>query len=154
MTVLTYFATVPYIVFGVRRETKWNLQVTVSPEVLPYNDDFRLLLVNVALKNVGNVKIASGSKGCWLSVKKLQKDIRCEQTLEWQNAEIFVKQIDILRYYRSQGGYKRYEIEPRCEYHELETLIVSKGDILLIEVEFWWFKNRDSITEYRVIFVE
>jgi len=136
--------------FVLRREGVWNLQLTISPTDLPYGPGFRLLLIRVDLKNVGKVKITPGSKGCRVSVRKLPKDARAGEVLERDRGELLVEDVDILEHYRENGGYAGYEIEPGCEYHELMTVIVPEGDILVIKGRFWWKENSDAITEHCV----
>jgi len=138
--------------------------MVISPEVILYNENLRLLLINLGLKNMGKVKIMPGSKGCRISVRKLPKDAKAGEILTWEEGgEIIIDEIDILsRYWRQSterrmaiyGGYWNYEIEPNCEYHECVPLVVSKRELLIIKAEFWWKRNLDSIPEYRVILVE
>lgn len=134
--------------FVLKRTGVWNLQLTIVPQVIPYLKDKRLLVINVTLKNVGKVKITPGPSGCRVSVRKLSRNLGLGKQLEWKEAKKIIDSVDVLRHYRDGGReYSNYEIEPNCEYHELETLVVSKGDLLNIEVKFWWKKDIDAISE-------
>ena len=140
--------------FVVRRTGIWNLQIIVNPEVLPYKNNKRLLVIYVTLKNIGSVKITPGSKGCRVTVYRLEKNGREGKILDWEKGKIIMKEVDILKRYKGKRGYLGYEIEPNCEFDEIETLIVKRGDLLLIQADFWWLKNEDVVNDYKVVHVE
>jgi len=132
----------------------WNLKMVIMPEVMPYNEYNKLLNINIALSNEGNIKITPGSHGCQVTVKKIGKEAAQNQIIDLDAGEIMAE-TDILRpYYHQDVGYQRYEIEPKAEYHELACVVVSPGDILSIRAEFFWQDDKDSITEYSVFYVK
>lgn len=132
----------------------WNLKMVITPESIRYNEYSDLMKINVALGNEGNVKITPGSKGCRVTVKRMGKETAKDQTIDLDRGETIVEKDILRKYYHPQIGYKKYEIEPKCEYHELECVVVSKGDLLSIRTEFFWKDDKDSITEYSLFYVE
>ncbi|OGH06570.1 MAG: hypothetical protein A2W22_02820 [Candidatus Levybacteria bacterium RBG_16_35_11] len=140
--------------FVIKRVNVWNLSVVIDPEIYPYKGSKKLLVINVTLKNVGNVKISPGSKGCRLTVYKLPKNKNTGESLDWEKYKTLLKDVDILRRYKGKRGYQGYEIEPNCEYDEFETLVVKKGELILIKADFWWLKNEDVINDYKVVHVK
>jgi hypothetical protein len=138
-----------YWKFIYQRSGKWNLFMKVTADTLQYDAAHDLLKINVLLRNEGNVKISPGESGCRLTVKKLDRNLQENQIVDPDRGEPIVSDHDILRkYYRPDTAYKRYEIEPKSEYHEVEAVIVPKDCLLSVRVEFFWKDNSDSITEY------
>ena len=133
------------------RERIWNLEMTLQAEHLNYSVDSELLIIKLKLKNVGKVKIMPGPSGCRVSCRKVPHNVGLGQVVEWKKCDPVIDEIDILRHYRISGGYPKYEIEPGCEYHESETLVVQKKCVYLLKAEFWWKRDADSIEEYGVI---
>jgi hypothetical protein len=137
--------------YVLHRENIWNLEMTVQAEHLPYTVDSALLIIKLSLKNVGKVKIMPGPSGCRVSTRKVPQGIKPGQLVTWEKSEPVIEEIDVLRHYRIGEGYPDYEIEPGCEYHEGESLVVDKGSVYLVKAEFWWKKDADSIEEYAVV---
>ncbi|OGH47909.1 MAG: hypothetical protein A3A51_00195 [Candidatus Levybacteria bacterium RIFCSPLOWO2_01_FULL_39_10] len=135
--------------FVIRRTGIWNLQMSILPQVHSYHGKDRLLIVvNITLKNVGNVKIVPGPSGCRLTVIKLPKNIKEYNVLDWKKGQVLFKNIDILRNCKVNNSYEGgYELEPNNEYHEFETFIVKKGDLLAIRCKFYCENNKDVIHE-------
>jgi len=142
-----------------RRTGIWNLEMSIEPEQIKYSDRYSLIMIKVSLKNIGNVKIIPGPNGCTLSVKQIPCDLEECDLVDWKTkGKIVVEEYDILEQYKTYANSKDYEeevytIEPQCEYHDLQGIIVPNKNIFLIELTFWWRKNKDSITEYSYISV-
>ena len=130
--------------FLIRREHVWNLQIGLGLDQIP-------LMNNLALSNVGNVKIVPGPSGCWVSVRQVDHSLKHSDIVSWDEAIPVADNIDALRHYKKGDTYPDYEIEPGCEYHEIENVAVQAGFVYLVKVQFWWKKDSDSIEEYGVI---
>ena len=115
--------------FVLHREAVWNLLLQVSAKVVAYNKRRSLLLLKVTLKNIGRVKIMPGAKGCCVSVSQLPKNCATGSVIQRSAMRCILSDVDVLRHYRRNGGYPRYVIEPSCEYHEYETLVVVPGSV-------------------------
>ncbi len=117
--------------FVITRETAWNVQVTVTPTVLPYDANCHLMVVKVSLKNVGKVIFRAGRKGIELKVDELLKKAAVgEPFLSKLNRKaITAKPIPML-----DDDAKLYEIEPGGEYHEVEAMLVPKDVFLAVSV--------------------
>ncbi|OGH10356.1 MAG: hypothetical protein A2857_05600 [Candidatus Levybacteria bacterium RIFCSPHIGHO2_01_FULL_36_15] len=140
-----------YWIFFLKRTGVWNLQMNISTESIRYKRNLILLLIKVSLKNVGNVKISPGPSGCTLSVRKIPGNLPLGTIVDFESCQSLIEQVDILRRYKENDNYDLYEIEPNCEYHELETIVISKGQSLFIEVKFFSQDDSDAITEYCII---
>jgi hypothetical protein len=141
--------------FVYQRTGTWNLKMTVTPESVEYSGELRLLKINITLLNEGNTKISPGPSGCRITVRRLEKNSAAGQLLDYNSGEVVVDELDVLRRYLRPGiGYKMYEIEPRSEYHEVEALVVKKGDLFSIKTVFWYKGDKDSITEYSLCRVD
>lgn len=140
-----------YRKYIIHRTAQWNLKMAVSSQVFPYSENLCMVVLSFKFNNEGTVKITPGKSGCTLSVKKIRRDAQKDVCLDYYDGITIIDKKDILRkYYRDKIGYKNYVIEPKAEYHEVETLIVEKGELLAVRVEFFWKNDRDSITEYSI----
>ena len=137
--------------FVIKRQSIWNLQLFLEPEILTYNSGQRLLVVYVVLKNTGQVKVIPGPKGCRISIWEIPKNKEKGNQIFPKEGKVLLKNIDILRKYKEKGGYWKYEIEPNCLYQEVEAITVMKGDLLGIEVKFYPPEDDDFINETKII---
>jgi hypothetical protein len=157
-----------YWLFRLQRTSATNLQVTVLPQVIRVQggESDRLLRVNITLKNIGKVRSKPGPSGCTFRVWKLeQKRQKSGMLVEWDRpgqyprdpigAQRIVGPLDVFRpYKKGQGGKRLYEFEPGVEYHEVEALFVTQGDLLLIEVGLAVETDEDGVTEYSLVSIE
>ena len=145
--------------FRLRREHVWNLEMTISSEQLHYSKNLCFLIVTVALKNVGSIKIVPGSKGLELTIKRLPTSIEKNTSVDWWNIEeeLFGPK-DILAKYKLDGkeDYKGevYNLDPGCVYYENEGIILEKGYLYQFRLNFWWKENKDNIVQYSYIYCD
>ncbi len=133
----------------------WNLNIQVAPETIEVEDGRKLLVINVHLRNIGNVKIVPGPSGC--VVKVIPIITNTEEVFSEIKADTskIIYQEDILKkYYRPKIGYNNYEIEPNSEYHEEICLLVEEKNIFEIQVEFFYKQDKDSITESNIYSIQ
>ena len=140
-----------YWTFVIKRQNVWNLQITLEPEIIPYSHSKRLLVIYVILRNVGQVKVTPGPKGCQLTIWKMQSDKKEGELVLPKEGEKLIEKLDILRKYKEKGSYWHYEIEPNCQYQEMESIVVNKGVLLAIEAKFFPPEEGDYINETKVI---
>jgi hypothetical protein len=125
------------------REAEWNVQVTVKPTFLPYDADSHLMVVDVFLKNVGKVRFRAGLRGIELEVDELVGNVDMGKPL---NRSPVTKEgpIPMLEVNR-----EHYDIEPGCEYHEVEAVLVPKNKLLAVSVTV--FDNDELSVDGEVI---
>jgi hypothetical protein len=145
--------------FILQRTGIWNLELTVTPEIVQYTPKDKLLYVAVTLKNVGKVRVTPGKNGCQLSVRRLSTNAAAgtvlatesptNRVVRWQEAgEPVITDVDMLRHY-DPGT---YQLEPGVAYHEMEAVVLPQGSFYLVKVSFWAGENdSDVVTEYRMI---
>lgn len=157
-----------YRLYRIQRTSATNLQVTVLPQVIRVEggESDRLLRVNITLKNIGKVRSKPGPSGCTFRVWKLEKKRQKAGVLvEWDRpgqyprepigAQRIVGPLDVFRpYKRGKHGKSLYEFEPGVEYHEVEALFVTQGDLLLVEVGLSIETDADGVTEYSLLSIE
>ena len=87
------------------------------------------MVVNVSLKNIGKVIFRAGPKGIDLKVDELLKNAAVGKSFlsKSNRRAITEKPIPML-----EDTDEPYEIEPGCEYHEVEAMLVPKDG-------FWLF---------------
>lgn len=105
-----------------------NPNITVSAEVLPYDDTRRLLLVHVKPRNPGKVPVTlyGGKKGdIDVLVKTFPAGLAGGRVDQDKLPTAFKAQNIVSKY---QGG---YVMEPGIDYDEIEAFIVPKGTYLV-----------------------
>lgn len=129
-----------------------NLDIQIEPQVQPFLQDVRMLMVSVALRNTGKVMIEAGSAGCRLWVRRLPMDAPLERPLNLDSGEIVINGLDLLAEYDQAFP---YEIEPGAEYHEFSAVPIAPGALLSIKATFYLGgEEDDAISERRLAFVE
>src|SRR3989304_6683943 len=86
-----------YWTFVIKRQNVWNLQISLEPEIIPYSLSKRLLVTYVILRNVGQVKVTPGSKGCQLTIWKLPNDKKEGELIQLKEGAKLIEKVDILR---------------------------------------------------------
>lgn len=131
-----------YFRFRITREDKWNLDMRVTADVLPYSDNHRLLLVRVDLQNVGNVvayaKKETGETGEFtVYLYKVQmpqvQNAAVNTNVNKPNVvpvicddnktTIELGELDLLQF----DDY--YYVEPGATYHDIAAFIVERGHV-------------------------
>ncbi|MES2155549.1 MAG: hypothetical protein V4510_10480 [bacterium] len=133
-----------YLKFGRERTAKWNLQVGVKADVLPYNASLRLLVVHVQLKNIGKVIIRPGAKGLLVTVRAVPAGAPQNAFINYSKAPA-VAHRQVLRTRQDpphregflwlKKAFWAYKLEPGEGYHEVEALIVAPG-LIAVEAVF------------------
>ena len=112
-----------------------------------------LLPIKVTLQNMGLVKITPGPSGCRLSLRAIPGNLAQATIAQWDSATPILENSDMLRHYLKNRNYSNYEIEPKCAYDELETIVVATNQFYLIQVEFFWRADSDSIKGFSIVHV-
>jgi hypothetical protein len=138
--------------FVIFRTGVTNLEMTLTTDVLPYRDELRLVIVTVALKNVGKVRVTPGESGCRMWVRQLSTDEPAGSTLDLDRGEVLVDSHDLIGRYDPASP---YEIEPGTQYNEIGTVVAAAGDVLGVKVTFFLGDRiDDAISESRVVRVD
>ncbi len=133
----------------------WNLKLNVRMETQHYNESQKLLIIKIGLENKGNIKISPGNKGVRITIRKLERDKSEGSILDLDQGKVIVESLDVLRkYHLPKIGYRNYEIEPKCEYQEIECLPITQGETISVRTEFFWKDEKDSIIDYSVFYVQ
>lgn len=118
--------------FSVEDTHEANPNISVSAEILPYDNERRLLVVHVKPRNPGKVPIEldGGKKG---DIDVLVKSFPTGL------ASGLVDHDKLPTVYRAHNIVSRYEggyvMEPGIDYDEVKTFIVPKGTTYLVNVE-------------------
>lgn len=118
--------------FSVEDTHETNPNISVSADVLPYDDDRRLLVVHVRPKNAGKVPIEldGGKKGdIDVEVKVLPPKLP-NGHLDPDKLPVKFPASNIVSGYK--GG---YVMEPGIDYDEIETFVVPKGATYIVRAE-------------------
>jgi hypothetical protein len=106
--------------FKISDADAWNIQLTVTTEVLKYSKDSKILLIHARPKNIGKVPVVP--EHLWVTVKDIPTGLNLG-AIDLKNLKERYK-ADIL------SGYPDgYELEPGVEYDEIVALIVSNKGI-------------------------
>ncbi|WP_157658346.1 hypothetical protein [Burkholderia ubonensis] len=115
--------------FSVEDTHEANPNISVSADVLPYDDDRRLLVVHIRPKNAGKVPIEldGGKKGdIDVEVKVLPAKLPAGRIDAGKLPVRFPARNIVSRF---DGG---YVIEPGIDYDEIETFVVPKNATYLV----------------------
>jgi hypothetical protein len=102
------------------------------------------------------VKVIPGTRGC----KQVPRDLQENTLIDWKIGKTILEKYDILEQYKIWSEADnceklQYGIEPGCDYHELQGIIVPKQYVYIIEVAFWGGEEQgDDIVEYSCIYVK
>lgn len=127
-----------YHIFDVTAVEESNLTLSISTDIIDYQDSLKLLVIHTRPKNLGKIPVEIGGKkagGFHVSIKKLEKNIQGGQWLEAEKLAEF-KKVNILRHHPDG-----YVIEPDGNYDEVEAIPLPKG-LYLLEAVF--DLNRDE----------
>ncbi len=134
-----------YFRFNIERVNKWNILLTVRPEVKQYSDSLSLLNINVDIRNVGKIVVATDS--ILLNLIAMPDKIKRYEIIEPKKGDTIINEMNIIKRYEGI-----YRIEPATEYHEIESILVPRGKIYVIKATFL-YKN-EGISEFRIIFIK
>ncbi|KVN23892.1 hypothetical protein WJ63_19340 [Burkholderia pyrrocinia] len=118
--------------FSVEDTHEVNPNISVSADVLPYDDDRRLLVVHVRPKNAGKVPIelGGGKRGdIDVEVKVLPPKL-ANGHLDLGKVPVSFPARNIVSRY--EGG---YVMEPGIDYDEIETFVVPKRATYIVRAE-------------------
>ncbi|MFL9898562.1 hypothetical protein PQR71_10390 [Paraburkholderia fungorum] len=118
--------------FSVEDTHATNPNLSVSADVLPYDDDRRLLVVHVRPKNAGKVPIElDGGKNGDIDVEvKVLPPKLPNGHLDPDKLPVKFSAPNIVSVYK--GG---YVMEPGIDYDEIETFVVPKGATHIVRAE-------------------
>lgn len=107
-------------------------------------------------KNIGSVKIEPGTRGCELSIKQVPQDLQEGALVDWRTSKMILQNYDFVEQWNDEYGAEdeSYCIEPGCEYHERQGIVVPRRYFYIIEVIFWAPKDKDTIAEHSYIYVK
>ncbi|MFM0162905.1 hypothetical protein PQR39_21135 [Paraburkholderia sediminicola] len=130
-----------------------NPNITVTAEVLPYDDTRRLLMVHVKPKNLGKVPIEldGGKKGdIDVLVKTFPAGLASGRVDRDKLPVAFAAHNIVSKY---NGG---YVMEPGIDYDEIETFIVPKGSTYLVYTEMDHYDDTpdDEVDDSAVVKVD
>ncbi|WP_059561702.1 hypothetical protein [Burkholderia seminalis] len=111
--------------FGVGGSTEWQANIAVDAQVLPYHDEFRLLVVHVKTKNPRPTKFELTSArhdSYLLHVRRLPDDGPVKTVYPEATGDGWIEPIDLLA--RAGGD---YEFLPAAEMDDVQTIVVPAG---------------------------
>lgn len=124
--------------FTVEDTHERNPNISVSADVLPYDDDHRLLVVHIRPKNVGKVPIElnGGKKG---DIDVAIKALPSKLSNGYIDFEKLPPQFPILHIVSNfKGG---YVLEPGIDYDEVETYVVKNNTTYVVYAEINHFND-------------
>ncbi|WP_406867595.1 hypothetical protein [Paraburkholderia fungorum] len=122
-----------YYQFEIAGSTDWQNNLALETQVLPYHDDFRLLVVHVKSKNPRNVEfnlVKKDGDSFVLRVQRVADDAKVNTIIDPDRHNVVVPDIDLLA---NTGG--EYDFAPNAEMDDMRTIVLKVGSTVVLTAD-------------------
>ena len=140
----------PIYKYMIGGNTSWMNNIALDTEVLPYQDDLRLLVVHVRSTNPRASKFEFDERNATfkLDIRQLPGD-RAARTIFDEDEGQSIATIDLLK---GTGG---YEMLPGATMDDMRTVVLPVGTTISMTAELrirrWWQRESDFISTSSVV---
>ncbi|WP_423392484.1 hypothetical protein [Burkholderia sp. LMG 21824] len=122
-----------YYQFDLAGATNWQSNLSIETQVLPYQDDLRLLVVHVKSKNPRSVAfrlVKKDGDSFVLHVQRVSDDAKANTIVAPGKQDAVVPDIDLLA---DTGG--EYEFSPNAEMDDMRTIVLKVGGTVVLTAD-------------------
>lgn len=131
------------------REASSNPQIKINYEILEYNDNNKLLVLTILVRNIGKVVVEA--EKITYSIFLLPKNLPIAGKPQLNVQKILINNSDLIYDANpSEIGVIKYMIEPGDEYEELLSLVTPSKSLMLLDIYFQ-SKQGDKFRVYKII---